>query len=220
MTGEGFRRQADRATTSATAIFSPLEGLMTYEQLKMRTTAEAGGALAVAADIDRDGVALGERATITPLNDAQAQLVEALAGFDQLGMGGSPQHYLRKKPKPLNKSERNAAALAAAAVAEAAETVERIARHKLDAATTGMGDLIELMINAKIIQSLMLEIVRTLMRSISAADSPIAIAALVFHAKYLAGMFTTPHGAGLLDHEYKTRSHWVGATRRRTHRAA
>jgi hypothetical protein len=60
------------------------------------------------------------------------------------------------------------------------------------------------MINAKIIQSLMLEVVRTLLRSITRAESPAAVAALVFQAKYLAGTFATPHGAGPPDHEDKT----------------
>jgi hypothetical protein len=181
-----------------------MEHPMTYDQLKMRTSAEAGGALTAAAavniDTDGPGGASGERATTTPLNHAQAQLVEALTMFDQLGMGGSPEAYLRKKPKPLNKSEREIAALAAAAVLGAAEAVQRIARDKLAAATIGMGDLVELMINAKIIQSLMLEVVRTLLRSITRAESPAAVAALVFQAKYLAGITSEPDCVVPQDH--------------------
>jgi hypothetical protein len=152
-----------------------MENAMISEQLKTRTTKEAG--------------AERERAK-TALTDAQAQLVKALTGFDQLGFGCSPPDYLREKPKPLNKSERNTAALAAVAVVEAAEVVERIARDKLDGATAGMGTLVQLMINAKLIQSLMLEVVRTLLRSITRVESPVAVAALAFQAKYLAGMFS------------------------------
>ena len=181
---------------------------MSYDQLKKRTSAEAGGAPTAAAtvNINTNGPtgAPGERTTTTPLNHAQAQLVEALTMFDQLGMGGSPEAYLRKKPKPLNKSEREIAALAAAAVLEAAEAVQRIARDKLAAATIGTGDLVEIMINAKMIQSLMLEVVRTLLRSITRVESPVAVAALVFQAKYLAGTFANPHGAGPPAHEDKT----------------
>jgi hypothetical protein len=145
-----------------------------------------------------------ERTTTAALSDAQAQLVKALTEFDPLGFGCSPQAYLRKKPKPLDKGERNAAALAAVAVMEAAEAVERIARDKLDAASNGMGDLVELMINAKMIQSLMLEIVRTLLRAMTRPDCPVALAALVFQAKHLAGMIAAPHGAGPPDHEDQT----------------
>lgn len=162
---------------------------MTYRQPVTQTT--------------RETAAMRERATAAQ-TDAQAQLVKALTGFDQLGFGCSPPDYLREKPKPLNKSERNTAALAAVAVVEAAERVERIARDKLDGATAGMGTLVELMINAKLIQSLMLEVVRTLLRSITRVESPVAVAQLVFQAKYLAGMFVTPHGGGPPDHEDKT----------------
>jgi hypothetical protein len=139
---------------------------------------------------------------MTSLHDAKAQLVKALTGFDRLGMGVSPLAYRRKIP--LNKSERETAALTATAVLEAAEAVEQVARDTLDAATSRMGEPVDLMIRANIIRSLMLEVVRTLLRAMTRTVSPVEIAALVFQAKYLAGMLATPHGAEPPDHEDET----------------
>jgi hypothetical protein len=180
-----------------------MEDAMISQQLKTRTTKEAGRPLiaAAAVNIDTHGPsgAPGECGPTTPRNNAWAQLVEALTGFDRFGMRVSPRAYLRNEHKPFSNSERNDAALAAVAVLEAAEIAERVARNRLEAATTDTAGLMGLVIRASKIQSLMLEVVRTLIRSITRAESPVAVAALVFQAKYLAGMFS--RGAAPLDPE-------------------
>ncbi len=53
------------------------------------------------------------------------------------------------------------------------------------------------MINAKTIQQLMLEVVRTFLRNNSCTESPMVIAMLVYQAKYLGGMLE--HAAALPD---------------------
>jgi hypothetical protein len=185
---------------------------MTYDQLETRTIKEAVAPLIAAAAVRASGTP-SERTTITPLNDAWAQLVKALSEFERLGMRVSPQGHLSNEHKPLSKSEGNDAALAAVAVLEAAEAVERIARNRFDAAPTDTGGLLELLIRASKIQSLMLEVVRTLLRPTIRTDSPVVIAALVFQAKYLVGMTAAPHGAGPPDQEDETKvaSGWRNA---------
>jgi len=140
-----------------------------------------------------NGEVAGAHVTTTSLSCAQAQLVEALTRFQQLGMGDNPKAYLRKNPKPLNKSQSEIATLAAVAALEAAEAVDRLAWEKFPLAKAAFYELVGVMMYAKRIQALMLEVVRTLMRPSTSADSPVVIATLVFKAKSLAGMFTAPH---------------------------
>jgi hypothetical protein len=172
---------------------------MTYNQLEMRTIKEAVAPLIAAAAVRASGTP-GERTTVTPVNDAWAQLVKALSEFDRLGLRVGSQGHLRDEHKRLSKSERNDAALAADAVMEAAEAVERIARESLDAATTEAGGLIGLVIRASKIRSLMLEVMRILIRPTTRSDSPAVIAALVFQANYLAGISPDPNCVVQQDH--------------------
>ena len=189
---------------------------MTYDQFEIRTAKEEGRPLIAVAAVNiaaarTDGQsassaasrlsrgAAGVSANVTSLNDAQAQLVTALAGFDRLGLRFNPGADLGNERKPWSKSERNDAAVAAVVVLEAAEAVERIARERLETTTSGKGGLVGLVIRATKIQSLMLEVVRTLMRATTPADSPVVIAALVFKAKSLAGTLTASHRALPLD---------------------
>jgi len=178
---------------------------MTYDKFETRTANEAGRPLIAAAAVnivadrtDRsDGRsatwaasrlscgAAGVSANITPLDDAQAHLVTALTGFDRLELLGNER-------KPWSKSERNDAAVAAVEVLDAAEAVERIARERLNTATIGSGGLVGLVIRASKVQSLMLEVVRALIRPTTPA---VVIAELVFKAKSLAGMLTASHRA-------------------------
>jgi hypothetical protein len=140
------------------------------------------------------------RGTMTPLNDAEAQLAKALARFEEIGISLDPRVHLKEEHEPLSKKQRKATVSAAIAVKKAAMAVAQIAHDSVGALAThaGRAHLSNRVANMTIINVMMCDIVRIVEHANN--PYPVAVAGLISLAHYLAGIMPAPGGGRPPEH--------------------